>query len=44
MRVIATVPNINTYQNLAAWVIETIQKYFFLTDSRGYADGRRKST
>ena len=29
MGVIATVPNINIYQNLAAWVIETIQKHLF---------------
>jgi len=44
MAVTATVPILPCYQNLAAWVIETIQKHFFLTDSRGYADGRRKST
>ena len=30
MGVIATVSNISIYQNLAAWVIETIQKHLFL--------------
>ena len=41
---IATVPNINIYQNLAAWVIETIQKHFFLEQAKEYVNVLEKST
>jgi hypothetical protein len=34
MGIIVTMPNINISQNLAAWVIDAIQKHLLLNQSR----------